>query len=618
MRRSLAPPGQTTRVHARRALVLAPHYDDDVFGCGGLLIQLADASTALRVVFVSDGSGGAEVTRSQETYAQRRRDEAIAALKIVGVDDVGHLDLPDGALAQHIPEIEHAIADELAEHHPDLVLAPSPLEITPDHQAVFAALHRVLTELRGDAELDMAALRVLLYEVNHPAYPNLLIDISSELERLSKAVGCHESQLELHRYDEAALGMRRYRTLSLPHEVRAAEGYYELSLRDLQTRSLDGLIVWLGGIPEAHAVQAGPLVSVIVRTMDRPDFLAQALASIAASTYRQVELIVVNDGGKTPTVPDSFPFPHRIVDLPTSQGRAAAANAGVEAATGAYVVFLDDDDLMETEHLATLVGLVSAGGVRVAYTDAAVGIYELDPGQGWRLVERRLPYSRDFSAPLLLLDNYIPFNTLIIDRELLIEAGNFDIDLPFFEDWDMLIRLSSLTELHHLATVTCEYRHFRGGQHHAFGERPSERSDFLEVKTRVITKHWRRVDVGLIAGVVAQLRAEAVELAERAAQGSRLERKLIDLEGSYHRLNGEAVALRSEREDMAADRQRLMTTLRQHEDTIHELTRHQKDLDAHLGRVYAEIERLNGIIKAMEGTRAWRAHRWLEKLKGRS
>jgi hypothetical protein len=218
------------------------------------------------------------------------------------------------------------------------------------------------------------------------------------------------------------------------------------------------------------------------------------------------------------------------------------------------VVFLDDDDLMETEHLATLVGLVSAGGVRVAYTDAAVGIYELDPGQGWRLVERRLPYSRDFSAPLLLLDNYIPFNTLIIDRELLIEAGNFDIDLPFFEDWDMLIRLSSLTELHHLATVTCEYRHFRGGQHHAFGERPSERSDFLEVKTRVITKHWRRVDVGLIAGVVAQLRAEAVELAERAAQGSRLERKLIDLEGSYHRLNGEAVALRSEREDMAADR----------------------------------------------------------------
>ena len=102
------------------------------------------------------------------------------------------------------------------------------------------------------------------------------------------------------------------------------------------------------------------------------------------------------------------------VDLAENRGRAAAAEAGVAAATGDYVAFLDDDDLAAPEHLATLAGLVSAAGVRVAYTDAAVAVYELDgpEGSGWVCRERRLPYSRDFDPDVLLVDNYIPFNTL--------------------------------------------------------------------------------------------------------------------------------------------------------------------------------------------------------------
>ena len=70
--------------------------------------------------------------------------------------------------------------------------------------------------------------------------------------------------------------------------------------------------------------------------------------------------------------------PSRRVELAENRGRAGAADAGVAAATGDYVAFLDDDDLAAPEHLATLVGLVGAAGVRVAYTDAAVGVYELE------------------------------------------------------------------------------------------------------------------------------------------------------------------------------------------------------------------------------------------------
>jgi hypothetical protein len=66
-----------------------------------------------------------------------------------------------------------------------------------------------------------------------------------------------------------------------------------------------------------------------------------------------------------------------------------------------------------------------AAAVLPVVSDAAVGVYELGP-EGWQRVERRLPYSRDFDPDLLALDNYIPFNTLLMRRDLVREAGPFD------------------------------------------------------------------------------------------------------------------------------------------------------------------------------------------------
>src|SRR5688500_12390454 len=200
---------------------------------------------------------------------------------------------------------------------------------------------------------------------------------------------------------------------------------------------------------------------------------------------------------------------YKVTGVQTCALPISAANAGIAAATGSFVSFLDDDDLVEPEHLATLAGLTAAAGARVVYTDAAVGVYELDPDGGWRQAERRLPYSRDLDPELLLLDNSIPFHTLLVERELPRAAGPLDPSLPFFEDWDLLIRLSRLAPFHHLARVTCEYRHFRGGGH-VFGERPRERPDFLAVKQRVLERHRALLTPETLARVVDRLRAEVV------------------------------------------------------------------------------------------------------------
>lgn len=627
-------PGSTTEIHAKRVLVLAPHADDDVLGCGGLLARLARRNAQVRVLFLTDSSGGDEVTEDRAEYAERRREEAAAGLAVLGITDIDHLDLPDGELDQYAGIASGAIERELVEFRPDLLLAVSPLEVTRDHQAAFSALHRTLSGLRGEGELAAAVrdLRILLYEINHPGYPDVLVDVSTEIPALTDAIKKHTSQLELHNYLKAAIGIRRYRTLSLPTGVTAAEGFRELRVSDFVTHGVAGMIRALGGCPAVHELHDGPTISVIVRTKDRPRLLAEALTSLAMGSYRNVQVVLVNDGGETPEVSDDYPFEIVRVDLPENRGRAAAANAGIEAATGDYVAFLDDDDLAEPEHLATLAGLVAAEDVRVAYTDAAVGVYVMDPEEGWRQLERRLPYSRDFDPNLLLFDNYIPFNTLLIERRLLEEAGPFDVELPFFEDWDLLIRLSRITPFHHLGQVTCEYRHFRGGGRHVFGERPAEQqSGFFVTKGHVIARYSNLHTPELLASVISRLRAEAVAKAEEntavRAELTALRDAYGRLEDSYHRINGEREVLRGERDRLADERDRLVAERVQHPEHDHralELYRQRDklrdevaDRDRQLHLTYAEIERLNELIKAMEGTRVWRLHRTIERIRGR-
>ncbi|HXT20207.1 MAG TPA: PIG-L deacetylase family protein, partial [Thermoanaerobaculia bacterium] len=193
---SKLPPGVTEVVRAKRVLVLAPHYDDEVLGCGGLLVQLARDGAEVLVLFLSDGSGGVEEVGDRGAYAQRRRAESKAALAALGVAAAEHLGLPDGALAQRLDEMTAAIRRAIEAHAPDLVLAPSPLESTADHQAAFAALFRVLSPLRSGDPLHaaLASARVLLYEVNHPGYPNLLVDVTAELPTLERAMAAYPSQ----------------------------------------------------------------------------------------------------------------------------------------------------------------------------------------------------------------------------------------------------------------------------------------------------------------------------------------------------------------------------------------------------------------------------------------
>ncbi len=319
-----SPPGKTEPVRASSALVLAPHYDDEVLGCGGLVTQLASRGAVVRVLFLSDSGGAVPVAAEREAYSLRRRQEADEAAEVLALAGVDHLGLPDGNLEQHLEMLVEGMSRALLSQRPELLLVPSPLEVSADHRAAFAALHRLLGSLRHEDPLEplMRDLRILTYEINHPQSPDLLVDISDQVKIIERAMACYGSQLEQHDYLGACLGLSKFRTLTLPSGVEAAEAYCQLICEDFQTRSLARLTAELGGVPELLPVNEGPLISVIVRTKDRPELLVEALASLAASTYRRVEVVVVNDGGQRPSVTEELPFHWRLsISRRTAVGR---------------------------------------------------------------------------------------------------------------------------------------------------------------------------------------------------------------------------------------------------------------------------------------------------------
>jgi LmbE family N-acetylglucosaminyl deacetylase len=628
------PPATTTVVEANSALIVAPHFDDEVLGCGGLVTKLTAAGAVVRVVFCSDGAGESADPDGRRHESVRRREEARGVAALLGLAGIDELDLPDGSLMEHVEAMADGLARLLLEHRPELVFVPSPLEVSADHRAAFAALQRALNDLRGAGRLAtngrLRTLAILAYEVNHPLHPDVLVDVGAQVSLLERAMRCYASQQAQHDYLAVKLGLLKFRTLTLPPSILAAEAYRRLTVDDIVTRGPARLTAELGGVPELIAVDAGPTISLIVRTKDRPDFLVEALASVAQSTYKRLEVLVVNDGGRAPELPADYPLSLSLTNLPVKRGRAEAANAGIARARGDYVAFLDDDDVVEPEHFATLAGLVRGAGVRIAYTDAAVGIYELSPETGWRCVERRIPYSRDFDLDWLLFDNYIPFNTVLIERGLLAAVGELDAGLPIFEDWDLLIRLSEHAAFHHLPRVTCEYRHFRAPGHHGLGERPRAHRDFLTMKARIIDKHRGRITPEVTARMIDRLRAETVGEQERVErlqrEGASIEREAQQrcreseerrraetgaLARELAALTEQIAGLQAQNATLGGDNESLGRENAVLRGQAEALGGDNESLGRENGLLRGQAEALGREVRAMQASRAWRlAERW--------
>jgi glycosyltransferase involved in cell wall biosynthesis len=231
----------------------------------------------------------------------------------------------------------------------------------------------------------------------------------------------------------------------------------------------------------ARATAVPKCASIIVRSMARPE-LDDALASLAAQTYARIEIVLVDaTGGRHPAAPAACgPHPVRFIAGTASRSRPVAANAGLDAASGDYIGFLDDDDRLLPGHVA---GLVAALDTRpefaVAYAEAA----EID-ADGAVVAVRAEPFSR----VLLFQDSYVMLQAAMIRRELAARC-RFDAAFEVFEDWDFWIQASRVTDFLPVAQRTVVYRSSLGRS--GIGRGANRDAAIVETYRRRIAAKWR-------------------------------------------------------------------------------------------------------------------------------
>jgi len=209
------------------------------------------------------------------------------------------------------------------------------------------------------------------------------------------------------------------------------------------------------------------LVSVIVRTKDRPEFLKRAIESVYSQSYPNIEIVVVNDGGK-----DVIDLINHYKNLKLDVGierkieyimnarsvyRAGAGNIGIKTAKGKYIGFLDDDDYYFSNHISEHVKAQKKSGALVSISIGTEAIEK-------KINNKFAPQQTIFRFPreinkisLLFFENYFPFNTIMFQKKITEKIGFLDEKRYVLEDWDLIIRMFLNYDPAFIENVTCEY-----------------------------------------------------------------------------------------------------------------------------------------------------------------
>jgi len=428
-----------------KTLVLAPHPDDEIFGCGGAIIRHLEQGDEVKVVIVTDG--GYPVNESQKVpeYSENRKRESLEAAKVLGYGQPEFLDFKDEFLKADEKLIVR-LREIILLFQPQNIYLPANTEIHPDHLALNKA--GIEAAIRSPENINL-----FFYEIGQPLRPNLFLDITQLQPRLDQAMDCFTSQLAVQDYKTHIRSLHAYRSYTLGRDVKFAEAYRLIKSNELKT----GDMLWqekqlneIEKLPISKTTKDFPLISVIVRTMNRPE-LPEALESIANQTYPNLEVIVVDALGEKPLdLGDRCgKFPLRVISKNKPLNRSAAANAGLDAVKGEFFSFLDEDDLIEKSHINNLFGILKGKNHLAVYS----GI-RIEDGKG-NLIRI---HNEDFLLEKLLWKNFIPIHALLINTRIIGLNCRFDENLELFEDWDFLLQIALQGTFIHCKKITGIYR----------------------------------------------------------------------------------------------------------------------------------------------------------------
>jgi len=366
-----------------------------------------------------------------------------------------------------------------------------------------------------------------------------------------------------------------------------------------------------------------PLVSIVVRTRDRPKLLEKALRSINAQTYRPIEVVLVNDGGcdlSEEILRDILKdVSLNYIRLKDNVGRARAGNIGIENAKGDYIGFLDDDDELYPEHLETLTSFLFSSDYKIAYTDSLM-VYKDYIGETnvKGNYKTELAFSEDFNYDKLLFENYIPFMCLLFNRDVLIASGGFDSSLELYEDWDLLIRIGKVTPFYHIKKITSNYNQWSSD--YQISQLSKDVIFLKDAYLRIINKHFDKFTPNCIHNYMSSYvstrqmlkrienELENVKglLKEKDSIINRLENELEVRELKPRKFDSEISELNLKLKEKTSEIGILIENLKKKGNEINNLISILKEKESRLFILQNTLKQKENLIEAMKNTKGWR------------
>lgn len=200
---------------------------------------------------------------------------------------------------------------------------------------------------------------------------------------------------------------------------------------------------------------AEPLVSVVIPTYNRPDFLKGAIETVTSQTLVNLEVIVVDDGSEenyARKVVDEFPDSRiRVEEHDSNKGLSAARNTGTREAEGEYIAYLDDDDRWQETKLEQQVAVRENQSDVGLVTCCTASINS----EGEILRCEASKPSGDLSNAIFRMNIIGTPSRILVRRECFEDIGLFDTDLPTKQDWDFYIRLCQNWRVYCFDDILC-------------------------------------------------------------------------------------------------------------------------------------------------------------------
>jgi LmbE family N-acetylglucosaminyl deacetylase len=210
---------QVDELRERRILVLSPHPDDDIIGCGGTIYKYHLKGAEITSVYMTDGRKG-DPGYNEEELVLIRREEAKKASAIIGINSLLFFDNRDSELTANSKTIEE-LSQVVRKIKPDAIFLPFLLDNHPDHIATNNIFVQAIKNYNGD-------VACYGYEVWTPlSAPNCIIDITEHIKVKRKALEQFQNQLAQYNFIEAVMGLSRYR--GMVHMI--GDKYVEVFLR---------------------------------------------------------------------------------------------------------------------------------------------------------------------------------------------------------------------------------------------------------------------------------------------------------------------------------------------------------------------------------------------------